>query len=487
MQYQIVLFFFLQILQLCLLACLFLSNNLMDGKPLNFRMKRSSENDHAAKTMDDRSNSQLNAFLVPNWLPFYKTFLDDMVDERMVSEFREPISEINSVEPQEMKSDDNLDLLAGTSELNTENSDSIEIDFTDAESTGTNMFQNAQNDEIELSENKLNTDMTSESDLLHEEDSNTGNVLETEQLLELGENKVNDDDLKQLVGLPWLMIRGLIESAESMGGLEIDISDDKNNEMTEVLSEGDILAKSQTSGDDTDLSVDWNGQNIVTFDDINEMLAEESTNNEGADGTLSRLEINDVSENGPSKEWVDSEGTDSTIETGGIEFSASDNSEVINNPVFDMSDDTTQLESESSDDLNSDTSLNDDSGVLEGNLEMPNMDDVTELQGSDGVTFTTGEEISMGDNMSLEPGIELSLDSSPLNDDSNFEAKRNSDDLNFDIAVPAGDNNFEVAHVNDENKGSIQINDIPPTEGLTNDVPSLLVSTDERFNDEPVT
>ena len=281
------------------------------AKPLSLRMRRSSENDHLPKTADDSLTSQLNSFQLPSWLQFYKTFLDNIVDDKILPEMKETNVEVsaffphgrtleNSFEPLQSEDVGDLNILSsgGMSDWEINN---ITPELGAAETV----------DKLEVSDD-------------------TGAEIDNfDQSVELGETKLNDDSLISILGTPWGMIQNLRESAEDINNYEVDISDDKVSDGLENLSDiGDLNVPSE---DGKDLLENFGSDDIITFNDINNMLSDDAFDNAGDTDTLTGIDVSDVHENTLENGLSNSvDDIDSTVEVAGIEIptAAMENNEV---------------------------------------------------------------------------------------------------------------------------------------------------------------
>ena len=103
----------LQILQVLIVTSCVLSE--CCSKPIFSRNRRSSENDQLENTANSKSNSLFRSVMVPNWMPFYKTFIDN-IGEELVPEIMEVKDEIPKSSQQETREES---ILKSTAEEDT--------------------------------------------------------------------------------------------------------------------------------------------------------------------------------------------------------------------------------------------------------------------------------------------------------------------------------------------------------------------------------
>ena len=95
------------------------------SKPLFSRIRRLSENDQLADTSNSNSNSLFRSVMVPYWMPFYKTFMDN-IGEELLPEVKEAKFESPESSQQELREES---ILKSTAEEDTGDSVSQSPDF----------------------------------------------------------------------------------------------------------------------------------------------------------------------------------------------------------------------------------------------------------------------------------------------------------------------------------------------------------------------
>lgn len=410
------------------------------GKPVFVRIRRSSENDLTKKAVDDVTNSPFPLFQAPGWLQFYKSFLDNFAEEKVFA-------------THEAGLETNIDKVSGE-------------DVGDVKPV-----------EIKVLDVELKTD-------------NEGvEINNPEQSVELWENAANDDRLDSLVGLSWGLIDGLRESAEEIN-YDVDLADENPSEVSGILSENAGFTVPGSDGDAPDVFEQTNVDDFVTFDDIHNMLADDSTENALEVDTPSNSDLPEGLENSLEIELSNAANeVDSTVEVGGIELPTGEIIEVEGN-VFspEISDDNVFLPDNVLDNSERNVDIESDNNIHDNNLEIPNLDDVSITQPTGLSTVNDGEGISKDTDISSDKEHNSDIEITNLKVEPKLELNEPSDDSNVDTPSP-NDFLLEIPNANDDI--SIQsplYNDGTVGESQLGEIaPEISHSSDERVNDEPVT